>query len=999
MVEPSSPRRRSAHVIPSKPARKGRGENLGFLGNGRPVVQKRQLPTILGVGGGVPSARRRLRFFSVRLGLSSLALAVALVLVAVQLLTASMLLLRNGTLPRFSVDELSGDIIEAVRPRHMPGLSYSNPSVLLGGCQLTIVLPLWLQYGHDEGNYIGGKMIPRAALRRRSLVEIVDVIQSLESVLVSVRQGGVGESCLLVQTLPTRRKCHPSFWGAGTNSKKIANELEVRAPEGSEVRRWISRGNVRVSELDVGRYAKELGGCDGGTYDFDHWVKWENTSKSQSELPSISNDAVLLSQGYWAEEFLPADSDRVLVVPPGTLFLRPLRLSSVTAGETSFGESVPSPPVEWAYLAAPGKVGTQETCSKPPRLWNDWHRNVDMNLISANPLFPTGKTLCSDPSLFPVDGGSGVGGPSLRSRKWMIRAIEYCPHADLSGLPPSKVALTACRVEGDSDFGLPEGVYFSTLLRGMAHGARAIRAGSLEIFTVYADSPSLPTMFEATLFAAIDAISDSFSAGSFSAVGEEVMEPAVLRGWDKGKILAYFFSGKQRNSVLSNSKVVGAVGARTLFDSPMSFPVALFEPWKHLDPYILFGQHLIDRCPELRTTTNPFTYKSTNRKCGERLQSRWCSRRANTSGKLAGNIVFFSITRRAGSRDVRSVLQQLGNIAASLCARLVVRPPGQMLDYERHNAGVQIPDYFPHSDYTNMTSRMHWSDGGKHVGWDESDEPVILDNVTVEEARLYGISEAVDVYIDTNASNANSVFDQYMQAMQAMEKGQTFVWGIHKSIYELRDKFMTSVTDITKDEVPFLNTSFPLPHLNHKVGGCNYVNLKTNARQERAVSEFLDRAGIASSENVTYTPLHIRRGDLAHTCNSSLAALESYLKCSYSRCPLRPSSGNVTTEGRKPIILFTDEMDPTYIASVLGLLRTYALGSLHGDPLLRKILYPKGLSSQGQNASSKARSRRRGNVRDNFFLFAVAEIITKKAPVEKRLIRHRNRCNTCDSIC
>mmetsp|Transcript_57665 Transcript_57665/g.172053 ORF Transcript_57665/g.172053 Transcript_57665/m.172053 type:complete len:983 (-) Transcript_57665:253-3201(-) len=982
MVEPSSPRRRSGHVIPSKPARKGRGENLGFLGNGRPVVQKRQLPTILGVGGGVPSARRRLRFFSVRLGLSSLALAVALVLVAVQLLTASMLLLRNGTLPRFSVDELSGDIIEAVRPRHMPGLSYSNPSVLLGGCQLTIVLPLWLQYGHDEGNYIGGKMIPRAALRRRSLVEIVDVIQSLESVLVSVRQGGVGESCLLVQTLPTRRKCHPSFWGAGTNSKKIANELEVRAPEGSEVRRWISRGNVRVSELDVGRYAKELGGCDGGTYDFDHWVKWENTSKSQSELPSISNDAVLLSQGYWAEEFLPADSDRVLVVPPGTLFLRPLRLSSVTAGETSFGESVPSPPVEWAYLAAPGKVGTQETCSKPPRLWNDWHRNVDMNLISANPLFPTGKTLCSDPSLFPVDGGSGVGGPSLRSRKWMIRAIEYCPHADFSGLPQSKVASAACRVKrgtNSTHLAPPEGIYFSTLLRGMAHAAHVIRSDAPGSTVLDTDVPLLPTVYQASIFTTnYDALPDFFSADRFGADAQDAIQ---LAGHQNR-------SSKQFSDYSIMERKIKSIGT--------ALPIALVEPWKHLSTHVLFGQ-IIGRNPQLLKAIPMI--ESKNRNCTRFILNRRCSRKANGNSKLNGNIVYFSITRRAGMRDVRSVLQQLGNIAASLCARLVVRPPGQMLDYERHNAGVQIPDYFPHSDYTNMTSRMHWSDGGKHVGWDESDEPVILDNVTVEEARLYGISEAVDVYIDTNASNANSVFDQYMQAMQAMEKGQTFVWGIHKSIYELRDKFMTSVTDITKDEVPFLNTSFPLPHLNHKVGGCNYVNLKTNARQERAVSEFLDRAGIASSENVTYTPLHIRRGDLAHTCNSSLAALESYLKCSYSRCPLRPSSGNVTTEGRKPIILFTDEMDPTYIASVLGLLRTYALGSLHGDPLLRKILYPKGLSSQGQNASSKARSRRRGNVRDNFFLFAVAEIITKKAPVEKRLIRHRNRCNTCDSIC
>jgi len=971
MVEPSSPRRRSAHVIPSKPARKGRGENLGFLGNGRPVVQKRQLPTILGVGGGVPSARRRLRFFSVRLGLSSLALAVALVLVAVQLLTASMLLLRNGTLPRFSVDELSGDIIEAVRPRHMPGLSYSNPSVLLGGCQLTIVLPLWLQYGHDEGNYIGGKMIPRAALRRRSLVEIVDVIQSLESVLVSVRQGGVGESCLLVQTLPTRRKCHPSFWGAGTNSKKIANELEVRAPEGSEVRRWISRGNVRVSELDVGRYAKELGGCDGGTYDFDHWVKWENTSKSQSELPSISNDAVLLSQGYWAEEFLPADSDRVLVVPPGTLFLRPLRLSSVTAGETSFGESVPSPPVEWAYLAAPGKVGTQETCSKPPRLWNDWHRNVDMNLISANPLFPTGKTLCSDPSLFPVDGGSGVGGPSLRSRKWMIRAIEYCPHADFSGLPQSKVASAACRVKrgtNSTHLAPPEGIYFSTLLRGMAHAAHVIRSDAPGSTVLDTDVPLLPTVYQASIFTTnYDALPDFFSADRFGADAQDAIQ---LAGHQNR-------SSKQFSDYSIMERKIKSIGT--------ALPIALVEPWKHLSTHVLFGQ-IIGRNPQLLKAIPMI--ESKNRNCTRFILNRRCSRKANGNSKLNGNIVYFSITRRAGMRDVRSVLQQLGNIAASLCARLVVRPPGQMMDWERHNEGVQIPDYFPHSDYMNMTSKMHWNDGGGHNSWEESGEPMILDKVTVVEAHAYGNSAAVDVYLETDDSDGNGGFAQYMEAMQAVDKGQTFVWGIHKSIHELRDMFMERAAKAYS-----WNASFPVPNLNHQLKGCDYVHIRASASQERAVEGFFDRVedffdqagihGVGGPKEVPYTPLHIRRRDLAHECNSSLAALESYLECSYTSCAPQ----------RKPIVVFTDEKDPTYRKSVLDLARVYAPGSVHGDAVLAKVLYSK------RGGKVRTSEHQRMDVRDNFFLFSLAEIIMERVPGKKRLSRHGNRCNACDRIC
>jgi len=550
------------------------------------------------------------------------------------------------------------------------------------------------------------------------------------------------------------------------------------------------------------------------------------------------------------------------------------------------------------------------------------------------------------------------------------------------------------------------------LLRGMAYNILHENGRDIGL---KADSnafalPPLPTVFEASLFATVETLPDFSSANWLGSgwEGRSYLEQAERRIWGENE--------RQRRSRTTQpqserDEVLMEKAGENISEAAV-VPIGLFEPWKHLSPHVLHGQFMNERCPHLRRASPPPSLPLTAPlDCSVRLRLRRCSHKGKgndgnhhledspgtSKHALTGNIVYFSSTRRAGARDVRSTLRQLGNFASSLCAHLVVPPPGRMLNAMTHNEGVQIPDGVPHSDYFNMTSRMDWGGGRVHKEWSESGEPVILGNVTVKEAQEYGTSGDVDLYLETTG---NSAFAQYTRALDAVNKGQTFVWGIHESVYNLRDAFLTSAA-----EIYFWNensTFFPFPLLNDLFGGCDYVEITQSNKQERAVQAFLDRAGmpflpdgsgISGNDQVPYTPLHIRRGDLAHTCNSSLAALESYLNCSYSLCPPHSPFGNLTVQARKPIVLFTNEQDPSYVASVLELVREYAPNSVHGDAVLKEVLYSDGESNVGDNG------RQRRNFRDNFFLFSVADIIMNKVPAKKRLVRHRSQCNACDHIC
>jgi hypothetical protein len=123
----------------------------------------------------------------------------------------------------------------------------------------------------------------------------------------------------------------------------------------------------------------------------------------------------------------------------------------------------------------------------------------------------------------------GSGGLSLRSRRWMIKAIELCPHVSFSGLDLSGDQFFPCKVF-DS---VPEDWYFATIFQGInaplpsAYIASLFSAEALwpdEVVDVYPASP------EQTV------LDKSFAAGrpKLSSIDNEreiVIPNGVHKGW------------------------------------------------------------------------------------------------------------------------------------------------------------------------------------------------------------------------------------------------------------------------------------------------------------------------------------------------------------------------------------------------------------------------------------------------------------------------------------
>lgn len=136
---------------------------------------------------------------------------------------------------------------------------------------------------------------------------------------------------------------------------------------------------------------------------------------------------------YWRTEFIQSmDSDMVL-----------LQSDSVLCSHLDI-----EPWREFAYVGAPledDDLG--DICREREGLWQTW----------------------TNQSLEMCTGGYGLqgGGLSLRSRKWMIKAIEECPTRH-SGIPSDTARLSPCNPKkSHKGFVLTEDQYFGTVLSGL----------------------------------------------------------------------------------------------------------------------------------------------------------------------------------------------------------------------------------------------------------------------------------------------------------------------------------------------------------------------------------------------------------------------------------------------------------------------------------------------------------------------------------------------------
>jgi hypothetical protein len=189
-----------------------------------------------------------------------------------------------------------------------------------------------------------------------------------------------------------------------------------------------------------------------------------------------------VNRWFWEEEFIEGvDSDLVLVFQSDTALCYPLDTADLT--DYAFVGGV------WPRKATPLTPEPMEgSCLGMPSHWKNWllpqrrwemqQSNTGANLAGKRPAPEPREKLPEDFPKVCEDGRGpvGNGGLSLRSRKWMIQAIETCPHVANSGMDLTDEP-RACKVfeQVDEDF------YFGTILAGI-------------------DAP-LPNAYTASLFA------------------------------------------------------------------------------------------------------------------------------------------------------------------------------------------------------------------------------------------------------------------------------------------------------------------------------------------------------------------------------------------------------------------------------------------------------------------------------------------------------------------
>lgn len=301
---------------------------------------------------------------------------------------------------------------------------------------------------------------------------------------------------------------------------------------------------------------------------------------------------------YWQDEFTEQDSDMILVVQDDTVLCQTLNVPKIVSSRAK----------PFAYLGGPWpnkRDGTGlQVCTRMELLWRRWNSLGDIRSTVLGGWWKTGHDCHFGQSINPVAhyGPAGNGGLSLRSRTWMIKAIEHCPHAKYSGLSAEALALhsssssSSCVVGAQSNFldtlnailqpifgprfliyeetgrSAPEDVYFTTVLRGM--GA------------------PMPSAFEAALFATELLFPDQIANDWYGPTDLQTQETKIHEMMVPGPAVLYWLE-EQKASCLKSEEDKYDMTQHLL-------PMGMHKVWRYHEPEFLLGVVRNNVCPHLR---------------------------------------------------------------------------------------------------------------------------------------------------------------------------------------------------------------------------------------------------------------------------------------------------------------------------------------------------------------------------------------------------------------
>ena len=440
-----------------------------------------------------------------------------------------------------------------------------------------------------------------------------------------------------------------------------------------------------------------------------------------------------------------------------------------------------------------------------------------------------------------------------------------------------------------------------------------------------------------------------------------------------------------------------------------------------------------------------------------RCRSQDFSSSSSTAGAANTNILWYSYGDQAGLDDRRQVLFTLANLAASLCARLVVPPPVELLDAERHfttvspalqwNDLLRISNLHCHNHHyhnknknettTNIAFNQNHNDN-------DNDNYNILWELRRPQQEFW--STAYGHYQRWTTRAPQDLLSHFLELQQyiespndktlLLEEEHHFLWEVKVSWHFVKKQYWPiagSTEKWTTRNTTFHNQSShadvptsPLPavfvdaHLEPTRDGCLSIDpwgvplpmqqmIQSIWQDEIAPatsfgfgSEHGDDGRFKDGLHATTTKkaimvgfLHIRRGDSTSRCDTSLDKMQSYLTCSLKTLP---------NDGMdRPILLLfaSDETNEQYRQGVARMAENLIMDSSNSTTYRIKVVdLDVVVSKEVQRAKQQDSSKPFATARfeSNYYIYAI-ESVLKRQYVDFVLERRQTLfCDECQDL-
>ena len=318
------------------------------------------------------------------------------------------------------------------------------------------------------------------------------------------------------------------------------------------------------------------------------------------------------------------------------------------------------------------------------------------------------------------------------------------------------------------------------------------------------------------------------------------------------------------------------------------------------------------------------------------------------------NILWYNYGDHAGLDDRRQVLWTLSNLAASLCGRVVVPPPWQLLDPDRHGTevspGLRWDDLIRVTDASTNHSVVH-----------EMKQPMMeFASNKYNDYRRLTTRRPIQFYRDYEELRGRMML-QHTKDQQ--RDSAPFLWEVKVSWHQVKKDGWPNLTpshgtsnvsnDTAIDSINGNSTTFPSVFVDSQLqptpaGGCLWIQPLGVPDEMKGVVDSVWKDVVqpwtAKTTPTTTVPavvgfLHIRRGDSVDQCDTSLPTMESYLYCS-----LRSLSSS--QERKRPykllLLLASDERDVEYRQGIATIVNQLGMDIelIDLDDLVRRHVQP-----------------------------------------------------------